>query len=144
MPTPTRLRPTLLALVFLAAVPTGLGACAKSESVPGPAPSVVEVPAPEPVDEASPKKPLPGKIGAPPIPPAQLYADCKTRVEGSDQAGECSSDADCQKAGCSQELCISKAEAAEGMMSTCEIRPCFAVLETCGCTEGVCSWAVGD
>ncbi len=75
---------------------------------------------------------------------AEQYALCKVRVEGSDTPGECTADADCQRAGCSQELCISSTEAALGVMSTCEVRPCFAVLTTCGCHDGICAWSVGD
>ena len=75
---------------------------------------------------------------------ADQYARCKARVEGSDTPGECTADTDCQRAGCSQELCIASTEAAMGVMSTCEVRPCFAVLEACGCHDGVCAWSVGD
>lgn len=75
---------------------------------------------------------------------AELYSECEERVEGRSVAGECQSDADCQRAGCSGELCISKQEAALGPMSTCEVRPCFAVLQACGCQEGICRWSVGD
>lgn len=75
--------------------------------------------------------------------PEELYAACKTRVEGADAAGECTSDADCVRGGCSQELCVSTTEAEAGMMSTCEMRPCFQILEACGCHAGVCSWQIG-
>ena len=75
---------------------------------------------------------------------ADQYALCKVRVEGSDTPGECTADSDCQRAGCSRELCISSTEAALGVMSTCEVRPCFAVLSACGCHDGVCAWSVGD
>ena len=75
--------------------------------------------------------------------PADLYATCKDRVEGPSAAGECTTDADCVTAGCSGEVCAAKASA-EGLMTTCEIRPCFAALDTCGCVEGVCSWALKE
>ncbi len=76
--------------------------------------------------------------------PSEMYAMCKDRVEGADLAGECSSDADCVKAGCSQEMCISSSDSAKGIMSTCEVRPCFAILKDCGCVSGVCSWRVDE
>jgi len=78
------------------------------------------------------------------MPAAEQYAMCRERVEGADAPGECTTDADCQRAGCSQEMCISVTEAAMGIMSTCEVRPCYAVLKACGCLEGVCSWSIGD
>lgn len=75
--------------------------------------------------------------------PASLYAECRDRVEGREKDGECSTDADCAKAGCSGEVCVTAALAPE-VMTTCEGRPCFAVLETCGCVEGRCSWSLTD
>jgi len=74
----------------------------------------------------------------------ELYTSCRDRVEGQNASGECKTDADCQRAGCSQELCISTREAADGPMSTCEVRPCFAVLSACGCTDSVCVWSPGE
>ena len=76
--------------------------------------------------------------------PTSLYEGCRARVEGADTEGECQTDADCQRAGCSRELCISASDAAAGPMSTCEVRPCFAVLDACGCRDGVCAWSVRD
>ena len=71
-----------------------------------------------------------------------LYQSCQDRVEGREVAGECKVDADCVAAGCSGETCISQ-DAAEGLMSTCEILPCFRVLQSCGCQDGLCRWTVG-
>ncbi len=73
--------------------------------------------------------------------PQALYAQCKERVEGPQAAGECKTDADCTTGGCSSEICATPA-ALEGMMSTCEIQPCFAVLDSCGCHDGMCTWTV--
>lgn len=73
--------------------------------------------------------------------PADLYAECEARVEGQQQAGECTTDADCSRAGCSQEVCVTSAAAAD-VMTTCEIKPCFQVLDSCGCHDGVCSWTL--
>ena len=92
--------------------------------------------------------PKPTASGLPPVgttrSAAELYIECEERVEGRSLPGECRTDADCVRAGCSGELCISEQEAALGPMSTCEVRPCFAVLQACGCQEGVCRWSVGD
>lgn len=74
---------------------------------------------------------------------AQLYGACQERVEGSSTPGECHTDADCSRAGCSQEVCVPAREAAE-VMSTCERLPCFNTLDTCGCHEGVCSWTLKE
>jgi eight-cysteine-cluster-containing protein len=74
---------------------------------------------------------------------AELYAQCQRRVEGREADGECSSDGDCSTAGCSQEVCVSK-EMAPQVMSACEVKPCFAVLDTCGCAEGRCTWSLKE
>ncbi len=79
-------------------------------------------------------------LGAPPV-PAQAYAACRDRLELPEVAGECTTDADCSKAGCSQEVCVAAATAPD-VMTTCEILPCFAALDTCGCQEGMCSWTL--
>ncbi len=56
-------------------------------------------------------------------------------------SGECSTDADCVRAGCSSELCVPASEA-EGISTTCEYLPEYACLAqtTCGCVEGECKW----
>lgn len=71
--------------------------------------------------------------------PAAMLAACEDRVEGPSKPRECSTDADCARAGCSSEVCVSQAEA-PNVMTTCEVLPCFAALGTCGCHEGTCSW----
>jgi eight-cysteine-cluster-containing protein len=80
--------------------------------------------------------------GLPIADPAAAYARCQTRVEGPSNAGECTTDDDCARVGCSSELCVSKETAASGLMTTCEVLPCFSVLDSCGCVEGMCSWAL--
>ncbi len=70
-----------------------------------------------------------------------LFEECRTRVEGREKDGECQSDEDCSRAGCSGEVCVTTSLAAE-VMTTCEVRPCFAILDTCGCVEGRCSWSI--
>jgi len=70
-----------------------------------------------------------------------LFEECRTRVEGREKDGECQSDDDCSRAGCSSEVCVTTSLAAE-VMTTCEVLPCFAVLDTCGCVEGRCSWSL--
>ena len=97
---------------------------------PTPEPSVppVEVaPAPEPAPVAA--------------SPEALYAECRDRVEGHEAAGECDDDADCGRTGCGSEVCTTTAEV-PNVMSTCEERPCFAVLDACGCHDGRCTWTV--
>lgn len=90
-------------------------------------------PAPEPVPEPAPT--------APPT-PQSLYEECKERVESRNQApGECKADADCKTAGCGAETCTTAADAAN-IMSTCEDKLCFKVLDTCGCHEGMCTWTL--
>jgi len=130
----------MMFFALLLGASTGCGASERAATPPPVAQSA-------PVDAPAPAtKPLPAPVdGPPPVvgDPAALYADCETRVEGSDKEGECSADADCVAAGCSKELCISTKEAESGVMSTCEMRPCFTVLETCGCDAGRCRWRVG-
>ena len=82
-----------------------------------------------------------GVDGAP-LDPQSLYEGCRDRVEGTETDRECAQDADCVKTGCSSELCIAKSAAA-GVMSTCEVRTCFQVLESCTCQQGHCRWVVG-
>jgi eight-cysteine-cluster-containing protein len=75
--------------------------------------------------------------------PETMYKECFGRVEGPSADGECTTDKDCQAAGCSTEVCTT-AEAAKGIMTTCEIKPCFKILDACGCVEGRCSWSLKD
>ncbi len=78
-----------------------------------------------------------------PLTGADLYGQCRERVEGASTAGECSTDADCSKAGCSQEVCVAAA-AVQAVKTTCERLLCFNALDTCGCHEGTCSWTVKE
>jgi eight-cysteine-cluster-containing protein len=79
----------------------------------------------------------------PPPTPAALYAACEERVEGPQAADECSVDADCAAGGASGEICTTT-EAVGELISTAEKRMCFAVLDTCGCTGGRCTWTLLD
>jgi len=83
-------------------------------------------------DELSPKK-MPS--------PEELYAMCEARVEEPRVDGECTSDADCGTAGCAGEVCTTKAATAD-VMTTCENKICFSILDTCGCVDGQCSWSI--
>lgn len=74
---------------------------------------------------------------------AELYAECRDRVELPEVAGECKSDADCATTGCGSEICTAKASV-EGLMTTCEDRPCFAALDVCGCQNGRCDWSLAS
>jgi len=76
-----------------------------------------------------------------PVDPGALYAQCRERVEGPEADGECSADADCAAGGCSGEICA-PAHALDGVMGSCEVLPCFSVLDRCGCVEGRCAWSV--
>lgn len=73
----------------------------------------------------------------------QLYGACEARVEGSSAPGECHTDSDCARAGCSQEVCV-PARLVADVQSTCERLPCFATLDTCGCHEGICTWTLKE
>lgn len=92
-----------------------------------------------------------GEETPPPVPepevekptPASLYAECEQRVERPQAEGECEKDEDCKTAGCGNEVCSTVAGAAE-VMTTCEDKLCFKVLDTCGCHEGQCTWTLKD
>jgi eight-cysteine-cluster-containing protein len=68
------------------------------------------------------------------------YLACRERVEGPETDGECTSDAACAAQGCSGEVC---APAGSGLMTTCEVLPCYEVLQSCGCQAGRCQWTLG-
>ena len=93
-------------------------------------------PAPEPAAE-----PVDVKTEIPS--PQELYDSCQERVEGRQKEGECTVDADCKTAGCGSEVCTTVANAAE-VMTTCEDKICFKILDTCGCNEGMCTWTIKD
>lgn len=98
---------------------------------------------PEPGSPAASTRGLPvPSEAAGPLDPAAAYQACRERVEGPEQEGECKVDADCRVGGCSGEICAASG-ALDGWMSTCEILPCFQVLQSCGCQAGRCSWTVG-
>ncbi|MCB9779125.1 MAG: hypothetical protein H6742_11225 [Alphaproteobacteria bacterium] len=142
--------PTVLLLVSIA-----VAACRTDASAPAEAPGMpvsadaTGEPASSPGDAAAPPSPFPGQVRAPGLPvaadltPAELYAGCRERVEQPEADGECSADADCAATGCSGERCVA-ASVAGDLMSTCEVQPCFQVLDHCGCVEGRCSWSLKD
>jgi len=115
---------------------TGCGA--KSSATPEPSPT--EEPAPAPAPEVKPPEPEP--VAEAPT-PASLYAECQQRVEGKQAEGECEKDEDCKTAGCGQEVCVTAANAAD-VMTTCEAKLCFKVLDSCGCHDGQCTWTLKD
>lgn len=112
---------TMLAVV----IAWGCGGNAKNTPAPAPEPEVAPEPAPAP-EVATPQA---------------LYEECRDRVEGPQAEGECQTDADCKATGCGSEVCTTVAEAAN-VMTTCEDKPCFQVLDACGCHEGQCTWTV--
>lgn len=120
----------------------GLLACNAHLETPTPAESAV-APAiaeaqPAPAAPAGPP-PAPLPVDAPP--PQALYDQCHARLEGREVDGECTADADCARAGCSQEVCVPAAKKAD-VITTCEVLPCFGAVEACGCHEGRCTWTV--
>jgi eight-cysteine-cluster-containing protein len=98
----------------------------RAPAVPVPVPAPALAPAPAPAGETS---------------PAALYASCEPYVEGPQSDGECRADGDCARAGCGLVVCTT-ATSATDLMTTCEDRPCYAVLDTCGCHDGRCTWTV--
>ena len=104
---------------------------------PAQAPEAPVEPAPAPAPQP-PEAPVDPDVAQT---PAALYAACEGRVEGPEAEGECTADEDCARSGCSQEVCVPKAEAA-GLMTPCDVQPCFAVLDQCGCVEGRCRWSL--
>lgn len=101
-----------------------------------------------PKDEVTDKapEPQPEPVTPPPAPvavqtPAELYGECKDRVEGPQKDDECKTDADCATSGCGNEVCTTAAEKGN-VMTTCEDKLCFKVLDSCGCHEGECTWTL--
>ncbi|MBN1336206.1 MAG: eight-cysteine-cluster domain-containing protein [Deltaproteobacteria bacterium] len=90
--------------------------------------------APEPAAQPAP-------VAVEAVTPALLYAQCRDRLEGPEEPGECTTDADCAVAGCSSEVCTTAVRAPD-VITTCEVLPCFGALQACGCREGVCSWTI--
>ena len=73
-------------------------------------------------------------------PPMDLYAACRERVEGSEKPQECTKTADCKTVGCSGEVCVPVE--LEEQLTTCEVLPCYSVLDKCGCIDGFCRWSL--
>ncbi len=123
-----------IALLVLGA--WGWGGCAGTVGAAGS--DVVSPELPHAAARAAPAEvAVPGSGGG-----ARLYEACRERVEGPSTPGECSSDADCVRTGCSQEVCVAASAAA--LATTCEILPCFQVLDACSCRDGFCSWSVKE
>ena len=55
--------------------------------------------------------------------------------------GKCVQDSDCNKAGCSSQICTTK-ENAPTIITTCEFKPEYECYQqtTCGCVQGKCNW----
>lgn len=140
---------------LFAAMVLSMGCARKDPAPPSPSLAVdaavapaAEAPAPPPppasTDATAPSSTTAAQASdAPMADPATLYETCRGRVEGPERDGECESDADCATAGCSGEVCAT-ADAVAGLMTTCEVRPCFAALDACGCVEGRCSWSLKE
>jgi len=126
-------------LLLLSAL--ALSGCGRGASTPPSEPS----PAPQPEPAATERAPAPSADSASsnPTTAQELYESCEARVEQPEADGECESDSDCVKGGCSSEICTTAAAAAD-LMTTCEVLPCFSVLDACGCVEGRCRWSIVD
>lgn len=112
-----------------------LAACGGSETpepAPEPAPEAEPAPAPEPTPEPTPE-----------VTPQSLYDACVDRIEKPQADAECTTDEDCAAGGASGEVCTTTAAAAD-LMTSAEVRDCFAVLDACTCTEGTCTWTLKD
>lgn len=125
--------PCLLLLALAASAACSSAAPPAASPDPGPQPAA-EPPAADP-PLAPPSDPTP------PASADTLDAQCRARVEGPEQDGECTTDADCGTGGCSGEVCAPSA-ALEGLMTTCEVQPCFERLDRCGCHDGRCTWTL--
>lgn len=124
--------PTLLLL--------GLAACAGPHPPPVGAPEVTVASSAD-LPEALGARAGTASGASSPLTPGEMYAACRDRLEGEQSSGECMVDADCGRAGCSQEVCLPARKAGD-VVTTCEILPCFRAVETCGCHEGQCTWTV--
>lgn len=126
-------------VVLVLAVACGGSTRAPEASVP---PVPVDAPSEAPSD--APDVPDPPPDGPATLPtPEKLYEMCEARVEGPSMEGECTTDADCATAGCAGEVCTTTAASAD-VMTTCEAKLCFKILDTCGCVDGQCSWSLKD
>ncbi|MEZ4240259.1 MAG: hypothetical protein R3F59_29710 [Myxococcota bacterium] len=122
-------------LLAVALVPALLATACKPKSSDAPPPAATDEVAPVPAE------PEPAPEPEPAATPQSLYEACIDRVELPQADGECTKDEDCATAGCGNEVCTSTKEQAN-VMTTCEDRLCFKVLEACGCHEGHCSWTL--
>lgn len=108
----------------------------------------VASPPPEPTAPAAPAPPEPPVVQEPAALPAaspsaaELYTACHDRMELPEADGECNTNADCAPIGCGGEVCAKAGTT--GLMFTCEDRPCFHVVEACGCHAGRCNWSLSD
>ncbi len=75
---------------------------------------------------------------------AFIIAGCQPTGNGG-TAAECSTDADCAKAGCSGQLCVPAGKASD-IITTCEYKEEYGCLKltSCGCNEGRCEWEQTD
>ncbi len=107
-----------------------------AQAEPATVPEATE-PAGDPPQGEPPELPVDGPT------PQMLYDQCHDRMEGAQADGECSTDADCGTAGCSQEVCVPASKTGD-VITTCEILPCFGAVEACGCHEGLCTWSLKE
>lgn len=68
-------------------------------------------------------------------------AEAEDSFCGQSTFGRCSSDSDCQKGGCSGQVCQSKSE--KPVITTCEFKDCYDAESYdlgCKCVEKKCQW----
>lgn len=97
----------------------------------------------EPTEPSEPTQLAPAELPVDGPTPRMLYDQCHDRLEGAEVDGECSVDADCDRTGCSREVCVPVAKKGD-VMTTCEILPCFGAVDACGCHEGRCTWTLKE
>jgi hypothetical protein len=73
--------------------------------------------------------------------PQSCYDTLRAHLEGPEAAGECGTDAQCQSAGCSSEVCVAAVTATD-LMTTCEAVPCLDALVDCTCQATRCRWTL--
>ena len=72
----------------------------------------------------------------------ELYEGCRDRLELRRVTNECVQDSTAPKA--VVEVNYASQDVAKTMGSTCEVRPCFATLNSCGCQAGKCQWTLKE
>lgn len=77
------------------------------------------------------------------VAPVVTNRNAAVNTNASIITGVCTTDADCVRAGCNDELCVT--EDAQ-FVSTCDATPAKSCRrqDQCGCVNGLCAWADSD